>query len=290
MADHFGVIGFKMSAAELSDLVGKLPATGKSQPCSPGIYYRWQSDVGPELWIHMAKEIGSETLTIEGVTPFFAGEGELPVRVMKLRRRPTDNAFEGVAFVEVAPGVKPHECATVALVDVVDYACWMHRVPPFLATAQVAAFPHSLAVFMDEETFALAQAKQSVRFAAESLFASGLFESNDESDDAPTFHDPEAEVFRGVSRAFFTGRVLKAETRRNPVTDQEFRWALVRTLGGTMDVLADAAFADTLRPGVVIQGEFYLCAKLTDIAALPANGEPIEADAQASPSQSDKAA
>lgn len=281
MADHFSVIGFKAESADaLTKLIGALPDTGKSQPCAPGIYYRWQSDVGAELWIHLAKPVGGENYAIIGVTPFYSGRGELPVRVMKVRQRPADNEFEGAAFVEVAPGERVHECATVALLDIVDYACWSLRVPPFRATAQVAAFPHSLAIFMDEVTFALAQESKQVRFAAESFFASGLFQSD--AGDGATFHDPEGEEFRAQSRAFFTGRVLETETRQNPVTGQQFCWALVQTLGGTIDVITDSeVMSEPLRTGMVIQGEFWLCARLVDseqpLAATP------EAPAQATP-------
>ena len=136
MTDHFSVIGFNAgSAEELADLVSKLPESGgQSQPCAPGYYYRWRADAGPELWIHMAKETeGKEDrLSIVGVTPYFGGASRMNVRVMKKRRRPSDNAFEGAVFVEVEPGPRPRQCATVALIDLVDYACWANRVAPFL--------------------------------------------------------------------------------------------------------------------------------------------------------------
>ena len=58
MTDHFSVIGFNAgSAEELAEMVRKLPDTGAySQPCGPGYYYRWQSDSGSELWVHLANK------------------------------------------------------------------------------------------------------------------------------------------------------------------------------------------------------------------------------------------
>jgi hypothetical protein len=269
MTDHFGVIGFKSSSAEeLTELIGKLPNTGAfSQPCPPGYYYRWHSDSGSELWVHLAKEPGGgeEKLNIVGVTPFFRGNGRIPVRVMKKRQRPGDNAFEGAVFVEIEPGPRPHQCATVALLDVVDYAVWMNRVTPFLAQAQIAAFPHELAVYRSEEEFTEAQADEQVKFSPESFFASGLFSGSGQTGGQAVFHDPSAKDFNAPARAFFTGRVLSAELRKNDVTGQSFYAALVKTLGGTIDMVADPKLlAETLRPGCIVQGEFWLCVRLIE--------------------------
>ncbi len=277
MTDHFSVIGFKAgSPQELAGLLSMLPDEGaEPRACNPGYYYRWHSEAGSELWIHMQRDAGAieavaeeERLTVIGVTPFFTGESRVAVRVMRMRQRPSDNAFEGAAFVEIEPGPQPHQCATVALFDLVDFACVAPRETPFLATAQITAFPHDLALFPDEAAFAAAQEGQEVRFAPKSFFASGLFMPVDGQANGHTFHDPDAETFRAPSRAFFTGIVEKAETRRNPVTGQSFQCALVSTLGGTMDVVADDAQSKgEIRRGMILQGEFWLCGRLLEEAA-----------------------
>ena len=269
MTDHFSVIGFRSrSAEELAAMVSKLPDTGAySQPCAPGYYYRWQSDSGSELWVHLAKDpnVGNEKLSIVGVTPFFHGGGRVSVRVMKKRQRPSDNAFEGAVFVEIEPGPRPHQCATVALLDIVDYAIWANRVTPFLAQAQIAAFPHEVSVFASEEEFAAAQANEQVKFAPESFFASGLFSASGEAGGHTVFHDPSAAEFDAPARAFLTGRILSAERRTNSVTGQTFLTALVKTVGGTIDVVADESLAhEDLAPGSIVQGEFWLCAHLIE--------------------------
>lgn len=268
MTDHFSVIGFKSkSAEELAELVSKLPDTGAySQPCGPGYYYRWQSESGSELWVHLAKQPGSdeETLSIVGVTPFFHGQGRVPVRIMKKRQRRSDNAFEGAVFVEIAPGRRPHQCATVALIDLVDYAVWANRVTPFLAHAQIAAFPHELLIFPTEEAFTATQVNEKVKFSPESFFASGLFSSSGEAGQT-VFHDPSDAEFNAPSRAFFTGRILSSETRMNGITGQAFHTMLVKTLGGTVDIVAEAGKVGKIPPpGSIVQGEFWLCARLIE--------------------------
>ncbi len=261
MADHFSVIGFKASSAEaLSALVSNLlEKGGEKQPCPPGYYHRLRSPVGPELWVHMQKAAAPEDrdpYIAVGVTPFFEGEGRTPIRVRAMRQRPGDNLFEGAFYVELGP--------TIALIDVVDFARFAGKPVPFMAMAQIVAFPHDLAVFADEAVFRATQADKAVKFSPRSFLASGLFMGGQGQGDI-VFLDPEAEDFRAPARAFLTGEVQKTERRRNPDTDQDFIWALIGTAGGTFDLVADdAVLREALRPGMIVEGEFWLCGRLVE--------------------------
>ncbi len=263
MADHFSVIGFRAGSAEaLSALVnGLLEKGGEKQPCPAGYYHRLRSAVGPELWVHMQKTGNEENPSADpyvavGITPFFAGEGRAPVRVRALRQRPNDNLFEGAIYVELGP--------TIALIDLVDFARLYGKQTPFMAMAQIVAFPHELAVFADEQAFQAAQVDKSVKFTARSFLASGLFVRSNDSGDI-VFLDPEAEDFRAPARAFLTGEVQKTERRRNPETGQDFTWALIGTAGGTFDLVADdTMLPQPLREGMIVEGEFWLCGRLTE--------------------------
>lgn len=278
MTDHFSIIGFQASSAEeLASLIGGLPEDrAESLECRPGYYYRWHTEAGSELWIHMQKNRPEgapetngppeDTVAIVGVTPFFAGSGRLPIRAVAIKRRPEDNAFEGAIFAQIEPGEEQHDFTTVALFDVVDFACLANRIPPFTADAQITAFAHDIAAFTDAAAFEAAQTDQDVRFAPKSFFASGLFTPTDGDSDQPVFHDPEQPGFNAPSRAFLAGEVKRSEIRTNPVTGQEFCWALVETLGGSVDVVALQAQIEghegALNPGMIVQGEFWLCGRL----------------------------
>ena len=119
------------------------------------------------------------------VTLFFEGEGRAPIRVRAMRQRPTDNHFEGTFYVELGP--------TIALIDVVDFACFAGKPVPFMAIAQIAAFPHELAVYGSEAAFQAMQADKSVKITPRSFLASGLFAGGGSSD--LVFLDLEAEDF-----------------------------------------------------------------------------------------------
>jgi hypothetical protein len=262
MTNHFSVIGYRANSAEaLSALVsGLLEKGGEKEPCAAGYYHRLRSSVGPELWVHMQKaadEEEADPYVAVGVTPFFAGEGRAPIRVRAMRQRPYDNRFEGAFYVELGP--------TIALIDVVDFARFSGKHVPFMAIAQVVAFPHSLAVFDNEASFKTAQDGKTVKFTPRSFLASGLFVGGGGDGDV-VFLDPEAEDFRAPARAFLTGEVQKTERRLNPETGQEFTWALIGTAGGTFDLVADdAVLSRALRPGMIIEGEFWLCGRLVEI-------------------------
>jgi hypothetical protein len=264
MTDHFSVIGFKASSAEdLSSMVsGLLEKGGEKKPVPHGYYHRWKSPAGSELWIHMqraqdaSEDAAADPFVPVGITPFFAGQGRAPIRVRAMRQRPSDNLFEGAFYVEIGP--------TIALIDVVDFASFIGRPTPFMAIAQIVAFPHELVVFENEAAFLAAQTGQDVKFTPRSFIASGLFVGGDSSGDI-VFLDPESEDFRAPARAFLTGEVEKTERRLNPETGQNFTWALIITAGGTFDLVADdSVLSAPLAPGMIVQGEFWLCGRLVD--------------------------
>jgi len=260
MADHFSLIGFKAATAEdLSALVSSLlEQGGEKQPCSAGYYHRLRLPVGPELWVHMQKAAESEPdpYIAVGITPFFEGEGRTPIRVRALRQRPDDNLFEGAFYVELGP--------TIALIDVVDFARFAGKRVPFMAIAQIVAFPHELAVYESEAAFDATQADKDVKFTPRSFLASGLFTGGGENE--IVFLDPEAEDFRAPARAFLTGEVQKTERLKNPATGQDFTWAVIGTAGGTFDLVADdTILRQPLEPGMIVEGEFWLCGRLVEM-------------------------
>jgi hypothetical protein len=260
VADHFSVIGFKANSTEaLSALVTNLlEKGGEKQPCAAGYYHRLRSAVGPELWVHMQKtaEADSDPYMAVGITPFFEGEGRAPIRVRAMRQRPDDNLFEGAFYVELGP--------TIALIDVVDFARFAGKPVPFMAMAQIVAFPHALRIFESVAAFQAKQASETIKIAPRSFLASGLFAGGNGSGDV-VFLDPEAEDFSAPARAFLTGEVQKTERRRNPETGQEFTWALIGTAGGTFDLVADdAVLPCSLRPGMIVEGEFWLCGRVVE--------------------------
>ncbi|MFY0524529.1 hypothetical protein ACN28I_15625 [Archangium gephyra] len=125
----------------------------------------------------------------------------------------------------------------------------------------LCAFAHGLEVWADEAAFTTAQADEEVKFAAESLIPAGLF-------------SPEGPERPEAAEVFLTGRVLEAGLRENLATGETFQHAIVRTLGGSYDVLASPReLAAPLEPGNIIQGEFWLVGRvMSGLAEAPRPG------------------
>ena len=78
-----------------------------------------------------------------------------------------------------------------------------------------------------------------------------------------------ADPLREHATAVISGHVLKSERRMNHETGKEFRYILLRTQGGTVDVVADPDIITGYpRVGGVVSGVFWLSARV--VTELPA--------------------
>ena len=64
---------------------------------------------------------------------------------------------------------------------------------------------------------------------------------------------------------FFTGIIKQYGRKRNGLTNEEFYWLLVDTLGGEVDVVADIRYFEKA-PVIngIIQGQFWLSGQLIE--------------------------
>lgn len=66
-----------------------------------------------------------------------------------------------------------------------------------------------------------------------------------------------------LAYAIFTGHVLETSIITNPVTDHEFIWAKVRTLGGEVDMVSDPVLLNgPVVKGGVVSGSFWLSGRI----------------------------
>jgi hypothetical protein len=158
------------------------------------------------------------------------------------------------------------------LVDVPDFdAATDGLAVPAIGTMQIAAFARTLTCWPDEAAYTEAEEQrwagrgtgpdgQAVKgFAAESFIPSGMFAL-----DPSKPHTPKAE-------AIFTGRVLDTKPLVNPWTGRSFRHAVVKTLGGEFDVVADPEVVKG-EPvaGGIVQGSYWLTGRWLGPGSQPA--------------------
>jgi hypothetical protein len=250
MPSHFSAIGFSTeSHAEFAELVQQAAHQGREYAVPDGYYVEWSPGGGIQVWVKA--DPGRQLV---GMDPHFSGRGRLRLGVLEARRS-ADYPLDGSLYGWVnPPDDDPSTGEYPVLIDVPDAAMAGDRITvPAVVTLQVAAFAHELACFADDHAYLGAQA-DGIRLAPESVIPSGLFSAGD---------DPEVDDRR--AEAIAAGHIERVERLLNPVSGRPFVSLLVRTLGGTLDVVADPeTVAGEPIVGGVVRGSFWLSGRLVD--------------------------
>jgi hypothetical protein len=126
---------------------------------------------------------------------------------------------------------------------------------PEIVDVQIAAFAHQLNLFETEAAYDAAGDVGKPKFAVESFIPAGLFRPGGEKTEGPE------------AQAILAGRILETERRINPLSGQPFQWALVKTLGGLVDVVADPELVTKpMTKGGVLSGTFWLSGRIVSKA------------------------
>ncbi len=247
MPNHFASIGFSVgSPAELEQLVSGLHARNLPTPIG-GAYLYYNTPEGCELWSQLDPDG-----RLVGCNPHFSGRSRYQVHVGQVESvggTPLDGQLRGRLGEE--------ELAVPIVIDVPDFRLSVARLQlPVQATLQVAAFPHELGVFSNEEAFRRSPMGELSPDGA--LIPSGTFEPGGGAIEPP----------RPV--AIFAGRIQSVRYLTNSQTGRPFYGLEVRTLGGTVDVVATPEQAGG-QPQVngIVAGSFHLSGRLI---------EPLSAD------------
>lgn len=245
---HFSDIGFAFkNIEEFQAFCEQVVNRGQPLTSPLGYYVRWQAGAGVELWIQ-----ANQTKQLVGCSPHFVGSGEMRVCVTQTFRHP-ERPMDGSLYAWADPqdDANPYSGKFALAVDLPDFDRVEDRlIQNPTVTLQIAAFADILRCFPSEAAFT----------AEQSEMAPEAFRPGWRKGERPGEPRPEA---------IFSGRIRQAEQRVNPATGQPFLYALVQTLGGTIDVVADPATTDG-EPVVegILAGTFYLSARV--ISPLPA--------------------
>ncbi|PTX64824.1 hypothetical protein C8P63_10141 [Melghirimyces profundicolus] len=247
MSNHFTDVGFRVaSEADLSPWIARALREGKPYPTPSGRYVHWSADGRSELWVQ-CNPAGEVT----GVNPHFAGDGRLNVSLYR-GTEPSGIPLEGSFYAWAAPEEDPDRPGLYPfLFDVPDYERVKSRIRfPETAVVQLTAFAHELHSFRDEASYHNFREEHGIQFEPESFVSSGLVLAENKKEE-------ETE-----STAVITGRVLSAETLTGP-GEVAFLHCLVRTRGGTVDMVADPALPDQQpEAGGILQGAFWLSGRI----------------------------
>lgn len=246
MSSHLSSIGFSVNdQADLSALVGRIGPLATSIEADHGVYWRWSSECGAEMWLQTNNDD-----ELVGMTPFFAGGGRIRVRLTARVARPDDTPLEGAFHGWADPDEGDMDSGAYPFVfDAIDSDRYASVALPQIVDVQIAAFAHEISVHSSLEAYNESQTGEP-KFASRSFIPSGLFKPDGESAGPPT------------STAIFTGHVVATEVKKNSLSGEPYYWALVDTLGGSFDVVIDPELCEAPPViGGVLSGSFWLCGR-----------------------------
>lgn len=247
MPSQFSAIGFRVSSGDsLASLASRVAERADTIEAGAGQYLRWAPESGEQLWLQL-KHNGDAM----GMTPHFGGRSEMRVaieaRVGRDGQTPLEGSFLG--WLNPAPDGRGGE--TPLVFDCPDAAVHRTLELPALVTVQVAAFAQHLSVHRSEAAYQESQRAQGLSFPVRSSIPSGLVSPSGEAVNPPEPH------------ALLSGVVLVAAALRNTITGDPFQWALVETVGGTVDVVIDPdLLTEPPVAGGVVSGWFWLSGRL----------------------------
>jgi hypothetical protein len=194
------------------------------------------------LWVGVREAGGTKDLL--AVTPYFRGPSQFSARIEAFD---TDHQFplEGRASLwAVGRGEtdEPHPLS----VDLADYALRGDLASGTVVSLGIAGFAHAFEWWPDESSYRKSTAD--LKLASKSFIPVGMFKDSG----APP------------SSGLFTGTVVAAQRLTNPATGQQFLHAVVDTLSGQIDVVADTDLVrDVPNSGGIIETTCWLCTVVT---------------------------
>jgi hypothetical protein len=211
---------------------------------TPGDYLKWAPPSGEQLWLQISPEGDAM-----GMSAHFAGKSSMRIGVEARVSRPSHTPLDGTFIAWANP---PAGAATGGdypfAFDCPDAATHLDLALPLTVTAQIAAFAQELTL---HESAVAYEAAQGVSSPSKSVIPSGLVSPSGEP------------VIPPESHALIAGHVIEASEQLNAHSGLPYWWALVETVGGTVDVVIDPELLPHAPlPGSVVSGWFWLSGRL----------------------------
>jgi hypothetical protein len=254
MPSQFSSIGFAVSSGEdLAALASQVADKAERIVTGQGEYLRWAPASGEQLWLQITSKGDAM-----GMNPHFEGRSAMRIAVEARVARPAQTPLDGAFLAWANPPVDASGLARAEsggdypfAFDCPDAARHLALPLPVVLTAQMAAFAQQVSVYESAAAYASSPDAQGGSGSSRSVIPSGLISPAGEP------------VIPPESHALIAGDVLDAAPRVNTITGAPYWWALLDTVGGTLDVVIDPALLpEPPRAGNVLAGWFWLSGRL----------------------------
>jgi hypothetical protein len=263
MASNLSTIGFTFADEESFRTAMTACATDASVrlACPPGNYSIWRSRTGAEVWFHLGASEDGNT-EIFGLTPFFEGQSEVPLKITGPIAREGDNPFEGALTGWVSPDATSDGSYPIVF-DAVDFAALEDAVWPDVRRVRLSGFAREVEAFASDDAYYAARGapdSEHPKLAAHAFIPVGLFAAaqSEGNDDAAPASSPQAS-------ALLTGKILEHRSFTNEASGNAFVWMLVESLEATFDIVADpAVITGDLTEGGTIEAAVWMFGRMLD--------------------------
>lgn len=222
--------------------------------CSRGFYLKFADASGAEIWLQ-----GNFEQELIGFNPHFAGTSIRQVGLINAVERDSselDGGFHAWANPQEDSGGSGDY---PFVFDVPDFRTIEQINFPHVCEIQLTAFASNDFVIFPSETEYEASQTSELKYASKSFVPIGLFASGAD-DEAIDFS-----AVRPIAR--FTGEIKEFALKTNELSGENFYWFLVNTLGGEIDVVADAKLIQS-EPQIcgVVSGQFWLSGRIETLS------------------------
>ncbi len=244
-------IGFPVqSEQDVNVLITDTIKYVESIRCPQGFYLRFADSSGAEIYLQ-----GNVEQELVGFNPHFDGISRRKVGLSRKIERDSSE-LDGGFYAWANPTDDAESGEYPFVFDVPDFRLTEINDFPALKNIQLTAFAsNDFKIFASEDEFrADGNWNQT---AAKSFIPSGMFLPDDER--------TEIEPPRPIG--IFTGEIIEFALKTNELSNEQFYWFLVETLGGEVDVVADIKLVP-VEPqiGGIVGGQFWLSGKIVDEA------------------------
>lgn len=240
-------IGFSVrTEEEFTVLLERAYEGGQKLHTTDGFYVRYADLSGAELWLQF-----DQKHELIGMNPYFRGNSRVQLGLTEAISRDQSQLDGGwVAWTNPSESTDPESGDFPIVFDTPNFKL-SQATAPGTYPVQLTAFSQEIALFESPESFAQAQEKEEIPFAAKSLIPVGLIGRGEEE-------APEAQIL-------LTGVVSELEERKNLFSGQVFLWMSLETLGLSIDLVVDQAALDSEpQVGGVVQCQAWLSGQIIE--------------------------
>jgi len=243
-------IGFPTrSEQDINDMISHVLELAETVPCPQGFYLKFADASGAEIWVQ-----GNFEQELIGFNPHFAGKSRRRVGLTKAIERESSELDGGFhAWAEPGEDKIVDSGEYPFVFDVPDFRTIEKINFPQIREIQLTAFAsNDFKIYKSEKDYYDAQDSEP-KFASKSFIPSGLFTPDEEA----AASEPPRPI------GIFAGEIKEFELKTNELSNEKFHWFLVETLGGEVDVVADAKLI-SIEPNIggIVSGQFWLSGKI----------------------------